>query len=72
MSAGQLVGPPLWSTLKYVNNYLKICADIHGAQRMNPDDFGDPLTFLLVRQAGQIVHFHVFCEMYENVLVGLP
>lgn len=26
---------------------------IHGAQRMNPDDFSDPLTFHLTPQAGQ-------------------
>lgn len=24
---------------------VKFCADIHGLQRMNPDSFGDPLTF---------------------------
>lgn len=26
---------------------MKFCADIHSAQRMNPDDLCDPLTFIL-------------------------
>ncbi len=32
---------------------MKFCSGIHGAQRMNPDDFGDPLTFPLAPPSGQ-------------------
>ena len=32
---------------------IKVCADIHGAQRMNPTDFGDPLTFHLAPLLGK-------------------
>ncbi len=27
---------------------IKFCTDFHGSQRMNPNDFGDPMTFPLV------------------------
>ncbi len=35
---------------------MKFGADIHGAQRMIPRDFGDPLTFHLMPPAGQSFH----------------
>lgn len=40
------VGLPLWSTLKYLNNYwmvaMKFGIDIDGPQSMKPTDFGEP------------------------------
>ncbi len=32
---------------------MKFGADIHGPQRMHPNDFGDPLAFPLVLPLGQ-------------------
>ncbi len=32
---------------------LNFCADIHGSPMMNPNDFGDPLTFSFVPPSGQ-------------------
>ncbi len=32
---------------------IKLCTDIYDPQRMNPADFGDPLTFPLAPPAGQ-------------------
>lgn len=42
-------GPPFLSRLQYVSN-IKFCADNYCLQRMNPDDCGDVLTFLLAPQ----------------------
>ncbi len=42
-----LVGPPLWSRLKYLRNYCMDCPDTHGSQRVNPIDISDPLTHAL-------------------------
>ena len=47
-----LVGPLLWSRLKYHNSGMMDCHEIsyvqyiRGSQRMYPNDLGDPLTFL--------------------------
>ncbi len=38
----------------------KFDTDIHGPQRMNPTDFGDPLTFPVLPPASQ--SFHSSCE----------
>ncbi len=35
---------------------MKFGADIHGSQRMNPTDCGDPLTFHLAPPARQCFH----------------
>ena len=43
------------------------CTDIHGAQMMNPNAFGDPRTFLLVPPAGQIV----FSKISQHLPDGL-
>lgn len=43
--------------------------DIHCALMMNPNDFGDPLTFYLAPSAGQI--FHLISEIYQPILDGL-
>lgn len=48
---------------------MKLCIVICGAQRMNPDDFGDPLTFHLVPPAGQSCHS--CCNMPEHQQDGL-
>ena len=32
---------------------MKFCTDIHGLQKMNPREFGDPLTLTLVSLLGQ-------------------
>lgn len=40
----------------HLNVAMNICADINGTQRMNPDDFSDPLTFSVAPLAGQSVH----------------
>lgn len=46
-----------------------VSTDIHGAQTMNPTDFGDPLTFSLVPPAGQ--SFHLSSERSLHTLDGL-
>lgn len=33
---------------------MKFCRDIHGAQRMNLNKFGDPLSFPIAPPYGQI------------------
>lgn len=38
------VGPPLWTEI----SAMKLFTDIHGAQMVNPNDSGDPLTFHLL------------------------
>lgn len=35
---------------------MRFWTDIHEAQRMNANDFGDPLTFHLVSPTGQNIH----------------
>ncbi len=35
---------------------MKFSTDIHDPQRMNSNDFGDPLTFFIVPPAGQSFH----------------
>lgn len=39
------VDPPLWTEIPELLDGLLFCTDIHGAQRINPYDFGDTLTF---------------------------
>lgn len=48
---------------------MKFWTDIHGPQRMNATNFGDPLAFHLMPPAGQ--HFHLSCKMSEHLLDGL-
>ena len=56
LKVGWLVYPPLWSRPKYLNNYcinfMELGTNIQDAQRMNLNDFGDPLAFLLEPQRG--------------------
>ena len=48
---------------------MKSFADVHGPQRMNPNEFGDPLTFLIVPPAGQTVClFSKASQQLSNVL----
>ncbi len=52
-------GPSLWFKLKYLNNFWMDSQDFfysHGAWKMNPQDFGDSLTFRLVPLSDQNVH----------------
>lgn len=35
---------------------MQFGGEIHGPQRMNPDDLGEPLTFPLPPPAGQTFH----------------
>ncbi len=44
---------------------MEFCTDIHGFQRMNPNDFGDPLTFPLAPP------FVFLSEMSQQPLNGL-
>ncbi len=50
---------------------MTFCIDIQGPQRMDPTDFGDPLTFSLASLAGQIFHLTYLniCEIdwYESL-----
>ncbi len=48
---------------------MKFGADIHGAKRMSPNDFGDPLTFDIVPPAGQ--SFHISSGISQHLLYGL-
>lgn len=43
---------------------------IHGALRIHPNDFRDPLSFPLPPSAGQTFWF--FSEMSQQLLDGLP
>ena len=48
---------------------MKFGRDIHVPQRMDPNDFGDPLTFPLESPAGQISHiFREIAWHLEDVL----
>ncbi len=48
---------------------MKFGTDIHGAQRMNSSDFGDPLTFPVAPSAGQ--SFTLICEISQHPLDSL-
>lgn len=54
-------GPPHWSTLTYLNNDQMdfLSRDLYVLQRMNPTDFGDPLTFPLTPPWGRHLWFSV-------------
>lgn len=60
MSVCQLVGPSLWSRLKYLSITgwiaLKLCTDINGPKRINLIVFSNLLTFPLAPQAAQSFH----------------
>ncbi len=47
---------------------MKFCTDIHGPQRINPNDVGAPLTFPLAPPAGRI--FYLSCEISQHLLNG--
>ncbi len=49
-------------------NYWMDYTDIHGAQRMNPNDFGDPLTF---HPAPTVGGFHLSSEISQHPQDGL-
>ncbi len=44
---------------------MPIGTDVHGVQRMDPNDFSDPLTFHLVPPAGQ--NLHISCEISQRL-----
>ncbi len=48
---------------------INVCADAHGAQRMNPTDFGDVLTFHVVPSWG--CYFFFFSEISQQLFNGL-
>ncbi len=59
------VGSPLWSILKYHNTYwvfffFFFFTDIRASRRVNPNDFGDPLTFLLAPPWGWHLWYSVW------------
>lgn len=66
-----LTSPPLWFRLKYVNTtgwiVMKFCPDIHVPQMMNPNEFGDPLTFST--STTMRLTFLFFSEMSQEVLI---
>ncbi len=45
---------------------MKFCTDIHGPQRMNPVDSGDPLIVPVAPRAGQ--NDQLSCEISQFVL----
>ena len=54
------VSPPVWVSQKYLNKYSmdwKFAAEIHGPQKRNPNDFGDPSLFL---QRYDEFYFYIF------------
>lgn len=38
---------------------MKLCTDIHGAEKLNPGVFADPFTFPLPPPAGQSFHLNI-------------
>ncbi len=48
---------------------MKFGTDIHGVQKINFTDFGDPLTFPVATPAGQ--SFHLLCEISQRLPDGL-
>lgn len=49
---------------------IKFDRDINGPQRLNPNDFGDPLTFLLAPPAAsQNVHFSVCDRIPPKLMI---
>lgn len=59
--------PPLWSRLEYPNNHwngIKFITYIHVLQRINSNDFGDPLIFHLASTVGRnfyLTNVNVIC-----------
>lgn len=47
---------------------MKLDAGIHDAQRMNPQNFSNPLTFPVAPQAGQ--SFYIFCIYWTGKKVS--
>ncbi len=66
MLAAVSFGPPYWSRLGSLDNYLtdalEFCIDIYSPQRMNPNDVGDPQTFPL-----HISHLCFLCETSQQL-----
>ena len=56
-------------TLKYLKGLAPKFWDIHGSQRMNPTNFGDPLTFSVAPPQGS--HLWVFWQLSEQRFEGL-
>lgn len=48
---------------------MKFSSDIQVAQRMNPSNFRDPLSFPLVPQAGQTFHLSSETAFHRSNLV---
>ncbi len=46
---------------------MKFCTNIHDPQRMNPNDFGDPVTFTLVPP--EHCHFCFLVTCFDNCWV---
>ncbi len=49
-----------------ITRLIAMVYGINGSQRMNPGDFGDPLTFPVVAPAGQ--SFHSSREVSQHLL----
>lgn len=48
---------------------MNFCREFHVPQKMNSDDFGDPLIFLLLSRGSQ--RFLLSCEISQHPLDGL-
>lgn len=53
--------------LKYLA--IKLCADIRGTQKMNPNDFLDPVTFHIAPPSAQM--FQLLGEISQHLPDGL-
>lgn len=69
-------GSHLWFWVKYPDNhwldYWEFFSDMHGPLRMNPPDFGGPLTFGLMSPAKVEPVFQLSSEMFQKPLEELP
>ncbi len=70
LPACQSVGPPrnISTTIGWIN--MKFCTNIHGPQKMNPKNFGDPLTFPLAPPSDQ--NFNMSNTLIRDIRQPLP
>ena len=54
-----------FSSISQTSQPLKSGTNIHSDQGMNPEDFGDPLTFHSAAPAGQ--SFHLCSEIFQHL-----
>lgn len=69
-SGGRFSDQLLWSRLKYLNNMgWTFGTDVYVPQRMNPNDIGDPLSFLSSNMLTFLRFVHIIPAKHQHLSV---